>query len=393
MTDQRHLAALALRLVPASGLRRSWGNWVHWTNLIQQASDRSSAIYVDSMEEPSDWVQGAIDQHLNDFWSGSSGMNVHLLQAALQGAVSGGKRFRPRLVAAVHGGLGGSGHRALAQTAVAVELLHTAFVVHDDVIDDDHFRRGQPNVPGSFHAEATHRGLGSRAARTHAIAGGVLVGDLALSAALRLVATAPVPDGTRTRLIDLMDDALITSAAGELADVRMGIGMLDPTLDDVLLTGKQKTAVYSFELPMQVGAVLAAAPEPVVSALGEVGGLLGTAFQLHDDLLGVFGPPSRTGKSDLSDLREAKFTALIVHARQSRQWHRIERHWGNPDITQEDAREVCRALEESGSKSYVTDLAEDLLAQAHDRAAGLPLPTGFISWVETLCRPVSLVSA
>ncbi len=350
-------------------------------------------MHIDSMADPSDWVQDAIDQHLSDYWSGSSGADAAILQAALHRAVTGGKRFRPRLVAAVHGGLGGAGHRALVQTAVAVELLHTAFVVHDDVIDDDHYRRGQPNVPGSFAAAATQRQLGPRAARIHAIAGGVLVGDLALSAALRLIALAPVPDATRHRLLDLMNDALITSAAGELADVRMGIGMLDPTLDDVLLTGKQKTAAYSFELPMQVGAVLAAAPAPVVAALGVVGGLLGMAFQLRDDLLGVFGPPALTGKSDLSDLREAKITALIVHARQTSQWRQIEPHWGNPDITQNDAQAICRALERSGSRSYVSDLADDLVGRAHDQAAGLPLPSGFISWVETLCRPSSLVSA
>ncbi len=108
-------------------------------------------------------------------------------------ASEGGKRFRPFLVSAVHGCLGGSRPDAVAAVGAAVELLHTAFVVHDDVIDGDAVRRGRPSIPAWFEASAARAGTDPARARTYGLAGAILTGDLALAAAVRAVATAPAP--------------------------------------------------------------------------------------------------------------------------------------------------------------------------------------------------------
>ena len=307
-----------------------------------------------------------------------------LLAAALLDAGRGGKRFRPRLVHSVHDLLGGSAGPAVLQVAEAVELLHTAFVVHDDVIDGDDVRRGRASTPGAFRREASAAGASPAAAATYALAGAVLTGDLALSGAVRAVATAPVDPATVRRLLDLLDHAIRVSAAGELADVSHSLGLTEPSLADVLAVAEHKTAAYSFRLPMQAGAVLAGAAPAVVEGLGEVGRRLGVAFQLLDDLLGVFGDPAQTGKSNLGDLREGKRTPLVVHARSTAAWPLLRRHLGDPALSADDAARVRAALEQGGSRAFVTDLVTTHTDGAVSCAAGLEVPPDLLAWVGDL---------
>ena len=299
---------------------------------------------------------------------------------------AGGKGLRPWLVAAVHDALGGGADGAVEAVGRAVELLHTAFVVHDDVIDGDDLRRGQPSVPGWFETEATAAGSRPDGARTYALAGAILTGDLALAGALRTVALCPAtPDVTR-RLLDLFDAALRSSAAGELADVRLSLGIAEPSLDEVIAMEEHKTAVYSFELPMQCGAVLAGVGPAVVGGVGEVGRRLGVAYQLLDDVHGVFGDERHTGKSALGDLREGKRTPLVVHARTSSTWAEIAPHLGDPTLTPERAATVRRALEAGGSRAFVESLAADYVHAALAQATELGLPGGFLDRIDWISQ-------
>jgi geranylgeranyl pyrophosphate synthase len=339
--------------------------------------------------EPTDLLQPALDAALARVSaSAPASADAARLADALREATYGGKRFRPRLVALVHDGLAGSTHRAVPAVAAAVELLHTALVVHDDVIDGDDTRRGRHSVPGRFRAEAAGAGADARAADTYAVAGAVLTGDLALTAAIRTIASAPVPALVLERLLGLVDRALATSAAGELADVRLAAQTRPAALSEALAMAEHKTAAYSFELPMTAGAVLAGASAATVDGLGRIGRLLGTAFQLRDDLLGVFGDPAVTGKSDLADLREGKCTPLVAHAQTTSAWPRVAAHWGDPHITVAEAATVRGALEDAGSRAFVEALADELVDAATVRAADLGLPTGLVAAVQDLCRPV-----
>lgn len=308
----------------------------------------------------------------------ASGPDPRALDDALRDALSGGKRFRPQLVVRVHDALGGHAGPAVEQVGAAVELLHTGFLVHDDVIDGDDVRRGRPSTPGRFRALALAQGATRSGAEGYALAGAVLVGDLALSHALRALALCDVDTTTRALLLDLFDTALRVSAAGELADVRLSLGVGDPTLDEVLTMAAHKTAAYSFVLPMQAGAVLAGADPDTVVGVGRVGHLLGVAYQLLDDLDGVFGDPEGTGKRTLGDLREGKRTPLIVHARQSPTWDRVSGFLGRSDLGAADAARVRHALEEGGSRAFVEDLARRHLGEAAEHALRLGLSTDLI---------------
>jgi geranylgeranyl diphosphate synthase type II len=285
------------------------------------------------------------------------------LWAALAAATEGGKRFRPALVIAAHDALNGSCPAAASEVGAAVELLHTAFVIHDDVIDGDDTRRGRLNVSGTFHAQALASGAAADDAVAFGRTAGILAGDLALAAAIRVLATCGASAAVVRRLLDLFDAALHTTASGELADVRLSLGVETPALAECLAMEEQKTSAYSFSLPLQAGAVLAGADEATVVRLGEAGRSLGVAFQLVDDILGVFGDPAVTGKSTTSDLRSRKQTPLLAHARTTAEWPRIDTFVGR-DLTDGELAEVRLLLTASGSRRFVEGLVESHLATA-----------------------------
>ncbi len=306
------------------------------------------------------------------------------LARTLSEAADGGKRFRPALLAVAYRAWGGRDQDAAAGLAAAVELLHTAFVVHDDVIDADDTRRGRPSVLGAHTRAADALGVVPERAREYGVAAGILAGDLALTAAVRTVATCAVEREVVERLLDLFGTVLHVSAAGELADVWLGVGAGEPTVDAALLVAERKTAEYSFALPLQAAAVLAGARAGTVAAAGEVGRSLGTAYQLLDDLQGVFGDPASTGKSRLSDLRSGKQTALVAHARTTAAWPTVAPYVGLATLTEEEAAVVCDLLTASGSRAYVEALARGYVerAVAHARAAGMPAV--LVSWLTGL---------
>jgi geranylgeranyl diphosphate synthase type II len=286
-----------------------------------------------------------------------------LLWEALAAATEGGKRFRPALVTATHAALGGACPGPAVEVGAAVELLHTAFVIHDDVIDGDDLRRGRLNVSGAFRAQALSAGAAADDACDFGRTAGILAGDLALAAAIRAVATCGAPAEVVHRLLDLFDAALHTTAAGELTDVRLSLGLEEASLSQSLSMEEQKTGAYSFSLPLQAGALLAGAAESTVGRLGEVGRLLGVAFQLADDLIGVFGDPALTGKSATSDLRTRKQTPLLAHARTTPEWELIRPYVGR-DLTDAELAEARRLFAASGSRRYVERVAASHLATA-----------------------------
>lgn len=295
---------------------------------------------------------------------------------ALADATEGGKRFRPALVIATHDALAGTEPEAAAAVGAALELLHTAFVVHDDVIDGDDVRRGAPNVTGTFAARARTAGVGQSAARRYGDAAGILAGDLALVAAVRRVARCGAAEPVVEVLLELLEDTVHATAAGELADVRLGLRGSGPpaTLDEALLVAELKTAVYSFQLPLQAGSVLAGAPAGLTEALARIGRTMGIGFQLLDDLLGVFGHESRTGKSALTDLREGKHTALLAHARSTPAWADLSPLVGDPHLAEPDAGRARDLLEGCGARARTQELADRYLDEALAEAARPPVP-------------------
>ena len=292
--------------------------------------------------------------------------------------VVGGKLMRPRLAVAAYLGLGGDDPAAVAPVAAAVEVLHTAMLVHDDLLDHDEVRRGRPNVAGATRARLEGRDLDARAVEDQVLAAGLLAGDLAIAAAFSLVASAPTGPQARLRIVQLLADGIETTVVGELLD--MASALEAPRDVDALAVAELKTAAYSGSLPLVVGGILAGADEDVVTALGAVGSALGIAFQLTDDELGVFGDPGVTGKSVISDLREGKRTELLrrTYALASAdQIAVLDRFVGNADLDEDGAAQVRAVMRHSGALDAVRDLTRQTGLRARELALGtLPEPLG-----------------
>lgn len=295
-----------------------------------------------------------------------------LLWRELHRTVLGGKHFRGRLVVDAHAALGGTDTAAAARLGAAFELLHAGFLVHDDLIDHDTVRRGLPNLAAGMRSAAVGQGADERAAQHFADASAVLAGDLAVGLAHRLFADVDAPLEVRTDLGDLLWDTVFVSVAGELDDVAAGHGMWEVSGEKALSIAAEKTAFYSFQAPLRAAAVLAQAPVDVRESLDVIGHALGKAFQLADDLFGVFAPESVTGKSAISDLREGKATTLMLHARGLPVWNRISDDVGRADLDEQGVDRLRRELARSAAPALVDERARLELAAARQSLDGLP---------------------
>ncbi|WP_314424231.1 polyprenyl synthetase family protein [uncultured Microbacterium sp.] len=273
----------------------------------------------------------------------------------------GGKLVRPRLLLDIHRALAPvptiEQASAAIDVATHIELLHYAFLLHDDVIDGDLTRRRGPNLIGALAAESP--GSTEEASLHWARSSAILMGDLLLSAAVMGFARADLSQPTRLRLLDLVEQTILETVAGEHTDVALSHGIVAPDLHTVLNMSVYKTATYSFSLPLRAGAMLAGASSSAEDALHLVGRHLGLAYQLQDDLLCVFGDHRVHGKDAFSDLREGKETAIIAYARSTPAWSRIERAFGSDDLTMQQATEIRDRLRECGAEAFVTGLIAD----------------------------------
>lgn len=273
----------------------------------------------------------------------------------------GGKLVRPRLLLDIHRALspesGADQTTAAIDVATHIELLHYAFLLHDDVIDGDLTRRKRPNLIGAL--ASANPGATEEASLHWARSSAILMGDLLLTASVMGFARVDLPHETRTRLLDLVEQTILETVAGEHTDVALSHGIVAPDLHTVLNMSVYKTATYSFSLPLRAGAMLAGSSCAAEDTLHLVGRHLGLAYQLQDDLLCVFGDHRMHGKDAFSDLREGKETAIIAYARSTSAWPRIERTFGSADLTMHEATEIRDALRDCGAESFVTALIAD----------------------------------
>ncbi|HEY8021522.1 MAG TPA: polyprenyl synthetase family protein [Thermoanaerobaculia bacterium] len=291
----------------------------------------------------------------------------------------GGKRLRPALVYYTYRACGGRSDAAALPLALATELLHTYLLIHDDIMDHAEVRRGQPAAHVRF--REAHRAHGWRGdARDFGASVGILLGDLAHTWAVELFAQALV-DAPReaaelNRCFSAMCQEVIGGQYLELLVALRGGTAEQAGAEELLSVLRLKSGRYTAERPIQLGAILAGAPAERRAALTRYGGAVGEAFQLQDDLLGMFGDAETLGKPVGADLTEGKFTFLVYHAlaaatpadRQA-----IEAAFGRPDLSGEEIARVQRILETTGARSRVAEMIDSRLAVAADALAGLDL--------------------
>jgi geranylgeranyl diphosphate synthase type I len=282
--------------------------------------------------------------------------------AALRDLVlAGGKRLRPAFCYWAYVGAGGSPDDPLvADVGAALELLHTFALVHDDVMDGSDRRRGQASIHQAFvnrHVDAGWRGEARRFGEGAAI----LVGDFAFTYADMLFRAAP------PAARGIYDDLRIELCVGQYLDL-MGSAGATPDLQLARRIERYKSGKYTVERPLHIGAALAGRLDGLAEPLTAVGLPLGQAFQLRDDILGVFGDSDVTGKPVGDDLREGKLTPLVAIAARDagRAGAETLDLLGRPDLDQDDVHRLQQFLLEVGARDQVeamiTVLTDEALA-------------------------------
>ncbi|MFI6638865.1 polyprenyl synthetase family protein [Streptomyces sp. NPDC050504] len=288
------------------------------------------------------------------------------LVATLRGFVeAGGKRIRPLLCVAGWHAAGGTGSRsAVLHLAASLELLHASVLIHDDIIDASATRRGVPTAHRSL--AALRASQGPRAALRFGSSSALLLGDLTFVWSDQLLRDAGLSQRERDAVLPVVDATRREVLLGQYLDL-LSTGTPSDDMDTALAITRYKTAHYTVERPLQAGVALAGAGERLLPACSDFGIPLGEAFQLRDDLLGVFGDPSHTGKPILDDLREGKHTPLIVLALRRatpRQRTVLETHLGRPGLTHTGAASVRAVLVATGARDTVEEMIESRHRQA-----------------------------
>lgn len=241
---------------------------------------------------------------------------VEIANLLEQFVLRGGKRIRPLF--AWTGWLVGGGAAegpqadAMIKCAAALELVQACALIHDDIIDSSATRRGYPTV--HIAVAARHRKDGYLGDADHfGMSVAILLGDLALAWADDMVRESGLAPASIARIAPIWAAMRTEVLGGQLLDIHSE-ARGDESLESAMRVNRYKTAAYTVERPLQLGAAAAGASEPLIDTFRELGTDLGIAFQLRDDLLGVFGDPAVTGKPSGDDLREGKRTVLLAAA-------------------------------------------------------------------------------
>lgn len=226
--------------------------------------------------------------------------------------LGGGKRLRPAFAYWGYRGAGGVDSDQVVASLAALELVQASALIHDDLIDRSDTRRGEPAIHRRF--AARHGAAGWRGdADGFGDSAAILLGDLCLVWSDELLHGGGLDPETVARARPQFDEMRSEVSVGQYLDV-LTQATGDPSVERAGKVARYKSAKYTVERPLLLGAALADAPARVTAAYSAYGLPLGEAFQLRDDVLGVFGDPAQTGKPAGDDLREGKRTYLVAAA-------------------------------------------------------------------------------
>lgn len=288
--------------------------------------------------------------------------------------VTGGKRFRALCTLLGYATTEAEAIDAIIDVAAGLELFHAAALVHDDIMDRSDTRRGRPSMHRAFEADLGSRGL--RSDLEHFGVGAALLGgDMLLALSDELITSgiqAQRTTATRTRreFNTMRRDVTMGQYLDILEEVAWPLRDAAGAQDQAIHVLTYKSAKYSIEAPLRIGAALGGASDSELDSLSAVGLPLGIAFQLRDDLLGVFGESDQTGKPVGDDLREGKRTVLIAIA--------LENGCdltglGDDTLTTDDVRKFQERLHDCSADAAVERLIDTYVDEAHRALDALPV--------------------
>ena len=368
--------------------------WVEWEDYKKELSNDKSDVYSWWSKDQLKYIEGRIDNMMGnykiDVMSSRKEINRRLkvfLANKIESSAkisehyetlwryidesisSGGKRIRPYIVMlaySAHIKDKSPNYEVVYSVGLAMELLHNAMLIHDDVIDKDLIRHGVDNVTGRYIKLYSKDIKDEEKVHHYANSAAIIAGDLLISSARTLVSSCLGMDqSVSIKISELMDEAIFRVCGGELLDTEASFRNSRASAKTI---ASEKTSSYSFEIPLAVGATLAGASESEIELIARAyGRTLGIAFQIQDDILGVFGNEAVLGKSTSGDIREGKHTYMVeqfYNMASENQVKDFEIAFGHGDASMEDVGLAKKTLKDSGAldatKSEISKLVSNM---------------------------------
>ena len=311
-------------------------------------------------------------------------VNPILYESIKEFSLREGKRLRPLLLILSYKGYSPNRRKlpsSFYYAATCIELLHNFMLIHDDIIDRSSLRRGKPTL---------HRIL-SRVTKTReqeklGFDLSIIAGDIVYALAIDAFLCINESSERKEKALKYFIQTATFTAMGEFIDTLHGVERVEAIKEsDVLLNYTLKTARYTFDCPLVVGAMLAGAPKSDIKKLSCIGLNIGQAFQIQDDILGIFDSQKNIGKSILSDLAESKKTILVCHA-----YHKlrgVEREiflkcFTKPKKTYRDLIAIRKIFINSGSLNYSLEEIKKRIEQSQKIISGLAIRPEYRNLIE-----------
>jgi geranylgeranyl diphosphate synthase, type I len=318
-------------------------------------------------------VQVTVDHHLDAQGAVLAEVGEEMLPLldAVSALLGGGKRLRAAFLYWGYRAGGGADGDAVVRAATAMEFFQAAALLHDDVMDDSDTRRGLPAAHRRLATEHAEQGWTGSSDR-FGTAGAILAGDLCLTWSDELFATSGLDPEELARGRVVFDRMRTQLMGGQFLDVlesARGWAELDSSqrIAQARKVIRYKSAKYTVEHPLLIGATAAGVGEADLQCLSSFGLDLGEAFQLRDDILGVVGDPSETGKPAGDDLREGKRTVLVAQALDASgpaETVLFDKLLGLPDLDADGVEELRAVLQSTGALNRVEEMILDLTRSA-----------------------------
>ncbi len=293
----------------------------------------------------------------------------------LQGYMNSGKRIRPILFYYGHLIAGGKDGYGALKSSIAIEFVHASMLIFDDIMDKAATRRNKPSMHCLYKNEVgiNHLNLGSEEAEHFGKSMAQLCGILALQYGYEILETCNFSSRLKIRAINRLTNVIAETIAGQKEDICLSLSQ-EYDENRIMNMTELKTARYTFEGPLVMGAILAGADDEFLEYLSDFAISLGTAFQIQDDILGVFGDDKKTGKSSASDISEGKKTILMSKALTGANIEQkkeivavLGKVLDRKEVSPSDIKRVRKIIEQTGSLSSAQRKIKDLVKRAKNQ--------------------------
>jgi geranylgeranyl diphosphate synthase type I len=291
---------------------------------------------------------------------------VDAIKAIRKFTLAGGKRLRPALLYYAYLAAGGTKKKVVKQASLSIELIHAFLLIHDDIMDNDDKRHGVDTVHKKYQKVA-RRYFPGKDSKHFGQSIGIVVGDLCYSMANKILFKANFKPEIILSALTRLQDIVYEVIPGQIRDIKLGYKG-SATEKEILKVQEAKTAYYTFNAPIELGYILAGNKDSKdLVNFKKYSLAMGKAFQIRDDILGIFGNEKTLGKPIGSDIIEGKQTLLVNYVLRhgsSREKKKIKKLLGKIILTQQDLKDFREIIEKSGALKYSQEKGVKMIKEA-----------------------------